>query len=170
MKPIFLAMLTSLILSQTTFAQSNDEVSRQTIDSLYEEIAKLKAEVTLLNEKIEALQPQALQSNPSLENIEENIDAFLENNANMTALALKLPIGTTKENVLKLLGNPEADNQNLKVSELGGFPGDRFKYGNVWLCFSNGILLYAVSVEKYSPYAQIEKYEELKVENLLKKK
>lgn len=157
-------------MAQTTFAQSNDEVSRQSIDSLYEEIAKLKAEVTLLNEKIVAMQPQVLQSNSSLENIEENIDSFLENNANITALALKLPIGTTKENVLKLLGKPEADNQNLKVSELGGFPGDRFKYGDVWLWFSNEMLMYAVSVENYSPYTQIDKYEELKVENLLKKK
>ncbi len=120
------------------------------------------------NEKAGTLQSQSLQVGHSLEDVEGGIYDYLEHNAVITNLALRLPIGTTKDNVIKFLGEPEADNSNnVNIEEDGGSEGVRLKYGNVWLCFSDGILMYAVSVNDYSPYNSIQTYKIRHIKNLL---
>lgn len=153
-----------------------DRKNDVSVDSLQAELEKSKEHIIELEKKLKELaESKAVEKELQMQydEIKAKIDKYVEKINARAELALSFPIGSRLSDVEEIMGEPDADNSKKRMGvrrtvEFDGGEAVRLKYGNVWLCFSGEILLYAVSINDYSPCFSIQSYKNLYIKNLLK--
>ena len=149
-----------------------DRKNDVSVDSLQAELEKSKEHIVELERKLNELNT-SLRKEEDLEmqlrcaDASANLLDYIVESNDITAVALKLPLGMRRYKVKDVMGEPD---------EFDSFSLERrvtwyeCKYGNVWLLFRDYDLVYAVGVYDFCHKCDKSAYEGRGVKNLLKNK